>query len=129
MAVYLSGKAPSLSRNYRRPRQDREAELAFWEEADVALSFSRLRAMVALARKTAKRLNTPEPGALFLEDGQPFANLQTYAESMADEFRELLFVRLGLVEPGADRVCSELADVLAVARPFAPPKKGGPPTH
>lgn len=129
MAVYRSGKPVQRVQRLARSSQDRDAELAFWAEADIAFSYQRLRSMVALARKTAKQLNAPEPGALFLEDGQPHTDLRSYAESIAQEFRELLFVRLGLVEPDADRVCSDLADVLAVARPYTPPMKGGRPTH
>lgn len=90
--VYRSGKSSVPSQKAPRTVTKKHMQEHVW----AWLPAYRVQLIVDQAYKAAKASCTPPPGQSFMDDGLPWADKDAFADALVDEFKSLVYTRLGV---------------------------------
>jgi hypothetical protein len=104
--VYRSGRYSGPSEKSPRTVTKKHLQEHVW----AWLPQYRVQLIVEQAYRAAQAACTPPDGVPFVDDGLPWASKDGFADALVDEFRSLVFMRLGAWSGGT---LSSSADAIA----------------
>lgn len=106
--VYRSGQYSGPSEKAPRTVTKKHLQEHVW----AWLPPYRVQLIVDQAYKAAQLSCTVPSGQKFVVDGLPWADKDAFADALVDEFRDLVFLRLGKLQGGVASLISDPADAL-----------------